>query len=290
MSETENARTTANGASTRPLGVVDVDWNLVVPEVDIHLVGYGDRLPNDFTLEMLAVLQRCTRVFGAPPIHAPDFKVPAMENLLELYSPARHRDESHEEMAEVVLAAAAADPPVALATYGSPMVGTYVAHRVVELAPQRDLTVHVTNAVPSFDGIWADFNIDPFFGFEIWDATTFVRLGVVPSTRAHLLLSQAPMLDVTAGIDLDPPQLGKSPSASVLRDHLLRFYAPEHEVHFVTTEAGTGPHLLAAGIETIALRDLDDLGRRQLGTLLVQRGERLPFDFERSAPAGAAAD
>jgi len=290
MSETENAQTTANGASTRPLGVVDVDWNLVVPEVDIHLVGYGDRLPNDFTLEMLAVLQRCTRVFGAPPIHAPDFKVPAMENLLELYSPGKYRDESHEEMAEVVLAAAAADSPVALATYGSPMVGTYAAHRVLELAPQRDLTVHVTNAVPSFDGIWADFNIDPFFGFEIWDATTFVRLGIVPSTRAHLLLSQAPMLDVTAGIDSDSSPLGTGSTASALRDHLLRYYAPEHEVHVVTTEAGTGPHQLAAGIETVALRDLDDLGRRQLGTLLVQRAKRLPFDFERSAAAGAAAD
>ena len=47
-------------------GVLEVPWNLVVPEADVFIVGYGNRLPNDFTLEMLAVLRRCKRIFAVP--------------------------------------------------------------------------------------------------------------------------------------------------------------------------------------------------------------------------------
>lgn len=282
----------ANGAageetSDRPLGVVEVPWNLVVPEVDVHLVGYGMRLPNDLTLEALAVLQRCKRVFGAPPIYAPEFNVPAMENLLELYSPGKGRIETYNEMAENVLEAAAADPPVAFATYGSPMVGTYAAHRILELAGERELTVHVTNAVSSFDGIFADLNIDPFFGVEIWEATTFLRLGIEPSGRAHLLLPQAPVLGVAEGVDPETLELNASSEIPVLRDHLLRFYAPEHKVHYVTAASFSGPHLLASGVQSLALGELDDPGTSQISTLVVPRAQPARFDFGRP-PAAAS--
>jgi uncharacterized protein YabN with tetrapyrrole methylase and pyrophosphatase domain len=277
MSQAESATSTANGGSALPLGAIEVPWNLVVPEVDVHVVGYGNRLPNDFTLELLAVLKSCTRIFGAPPIHAPEFGIPPMENLLELCAADGPHGETYEEMVEVVLAAAAADPPVAFATSGSPMVGTHPAHRIVELAAERGLTAHVTNAVPSFDAIWADLNIEPFFGLEIWDATTFVRLEIKPNTRAHLLLAQAPMLAVTEGTGPE--------TMSILRDHLLRFYPREQEVHCVSAEAGVGPRLLATGIETVALGDLDHPGRQHASTLVLPRAERAPFDFERSAPA-----
>lgn len=102
--------------------VLQVPWNLVVPEVDVHLVGYGNRMPNDFTLEMLAVLQRCNRVFGLPPIHAPEFRIPEMTSLLPLYGITKRRTETYREMMETVLDAAASEPPVAFATYGSALV------------------------------------------------------------------------------------------------------------------------------------------------------------------------
>lgn len=281
MSENANAASTGNGSSSRPASLVEVPWNLVVPEVDIHLVGYGNQLPNDFTLETLAVLQRCKRVFGVPPIHAPAFNIPPMENLTDLYGPDKPRTETYAAWVQIVLDAAATDPPVALATYGSAMVGMFAAHRILELAAERGLTVHVTNAVSSFDGIWADFNIDPFFGFEIWEATAFVRLGIEPDTRAHLLLPQAPVLNVLQGLDPETMQIELSSNVSVLRDHLLHFYSAEHEVHFVTTGMWSGPHLLASGIETVALRDLDHPGTQPISTLLVPRAKRTRFDFDR---------
>jgi uncharacterized protein YabN with tetrapyrrole methylase and pyrophosphatase domain len=256
-----------------PVGATHVPWNLVVPTVDIHLVGYGNRLPNDFTLEMLAVLQRCKRIFGLPPLHAPDFNIPAMESLLPFYGTAKKRNQTYREMADHVLQAATADPPVALATYGSVMVGALPPHMILEEAPKHGLAVHVTNAVSCFDGIWADFNMEPFFGFEVWEATAFVQRKIEPNTSANLMLPQAPILDVAVGPDPDALTLEVTASIVRLRDHLLKFYPAEHEVHFVTTSAGGGPSLRASEIESVALRDLDHPGRSQGSTLVVPRGK-----------------
>ncbi len=287
MTETEIRDEETEWAIT---GVIDVPWNLVVPTVDVHLVGYGNRFPNDFTLEMLAVLRRCKRIFAVPPIHAPDFGIPPMESLMHLYGPDKRRTETYAEMLDLVLAAAAADPPVAFATYGSAMVGATVTHRLLAEAQRRGLTTHVTNAVSSFDGIWADFNIEPFYGFEVWEASTFARLGIEPNTRANLLLPQAPVFDVAEGLDPDTMTIRASTTVAVLRDHLLRFYPPDHMVHYVKSGAGAGPHLVGADIESVPLRDLDHPGRQPLSTLFVPRAAgtgNARLDFDSPALRGA---
>lgn len=251
----------------RPLAV---PWRLVVPDVDLHVVGFGNRLPNDFTLEMLAALKRCRRVFGLPPLHAPQHGIPPMESLMHLFGKDKPRAQTYEEWVEIVLDAAATEPPVAIATYGSAMVGTWVAHRLLELADEHGLTAHVTNATSSLEGIWADLSIDPWRGFVIWEASIFVGRRIVPDTRANLLLPQAPILNVRTGIDPATLLFERSSTVPELRDYLLRFYPPEHEVCFVTSDHGPGA-VVAPYIERATLRDLDGPGRRQLATLLVPR-------------------
>jgi uncharacterized protein YabN with tetrapyrrole methylase and pyrophosphatase domain len=263
-----------------PLGATEVPWSLVIPEVDIHLVGYGARLPNDFTLETLAVLQRSKRVFGLPPVHAPEFDVPVMEDLVELAGPDQQRDKFFEEMAQIVVAAAVADPPVALATWGSPVVGSYSSHRVIELACERDLTFHVTNAVPLFDEMWADCNVEPFLGLEIWSAATLLRDAIEPNTGAYLHLTHAPLHDPAGG--------SPEPGLTSLRDHLLRFYPGDHEVFGLTAQPGVGAREIGSGVRSVALRDLDTAGFSHACSLLLPRLERLSLDFERPAWIAAA--
>ncbi|MEV5573890.1 SAM-dependent methyltransferase [Spirillospora sp. NPDC052269] len=287
MTET---RATDPEASRPAAGEIDVPWNLVVPEVDLHLVGYGNRFPNDFTLEMLAVLRHCKRIFGAPPLHAPDFGMPPMEGLMHLYSPGRPRKQTYAEMVDIVLAAAAADPPVAFATYGSVMVGTTAGHRLLEEARRRALTVHVSNAASSFDGIWADFNIEPFCGFEVWEASTFMRLAIEPNTRANLLLPQAPIFDVAEGLDPGTMSIRTSTGVAVLRDYLLRFYPPSHIVHYAKTGSGADSHHMRAEIESFPLSDLDNPGVQQISTLFVPRlawAGQGKLDFDSPALQGA---
>lgn len=261
-------------------GEIDVPWNLVVPEADIYIVGYGNRMPNDLTLEALAVLKKCRRVFGIPPINAPEFGIPKMESLWRLYSHDKPRRETYQEWLDLVLDAAA-EPPVALATSGSAMVGALVTHRILEEAPRRGLTVHVSNAASFVDGLLADCNIEPFFGLEMWEATAFVRLEITPNVKANLLLPQAPLYNVTTGVNTKDVTIETSSMVSRLRDHLLKFYPPEHRVHFVWTGSGVGATATSGRIESLALAELDHPGREAMSTLLVPRiGRDAKLDFE----------
>ncbi|MGV9879644.1 SAM-dependent methyltransferase [Streptomyces sp. NPDC003006] len=251
-----------------------------MPEADIHLVGYGMRLPNDLTLEALAVLKRCNRVFGIPPLHAPDFGLPPMENLFTHYGSQKERLETYQEWLDIVLDAAAATPPVALATYGSAMVGTLVSHRLLAQAPTRGLTVHVTHAASHLDSIWADLNIEPFFGFEVWEATVFVHRRVRPNTDANLVLPQAPVFGVQHGPDMrTEPRMETSTTMTELRDHLLRFYPPDHVVHYVHASSGTST--AGPSVQPLPLSDLDHPSAHTMSTLCVPRlsAATSPLDF-----------
>jgi uncharacterized protein YabN with tetrapyrrole methylase and pyrophosphatase domain len=239
---------------------IEVTWRLDVPRADVHVVGYGNRMPNDFTLEMLAVLKRCRRVFGAPPVHAPQLGIAPMESLMALYEAGRPRAATYDAMAQTVLAAAATDAPVALATYGSAMVGMPVCHQLLEQASLHGLTAHVTRAPSALDGIWAQLGIDPLSGAEIWDATTFMQTAVKPNVRANLLLAQVALLEHS----------GTDPPVVALRERLLGFYDADLDVHYVTAP-GAAPFAPRADIETVALGELVSPGRLRLSTLLVPR-------------------
>ncbi|GLY30754.1 SAM-dependent methyltransferase [Kineosporia sp. NBRC 101731] len=272
-------------------GEIEVAWDMSVPDADIYLVGYGNRLPNDFTLEMLAILKNCTRVFGVPPLRAPGFGIPEMENLMVHYGPDKKRRITYSEWLDRILDAAQADAPVAFATYGSAMVGTWVAHRILEEAPRRGLKVHVSNAVSFLDGMFADLNLEPFYGFSMWEATSFVTLGITPDTRAHLVLPQAPMFQVHEGLDPQTHTLRHSTTVTELRDHLLKFYPPGHEVTYIQAASGTGTHNDEPVIERMRLAELDHGGRSQGATLLVpglSRPRALDFESATAVPEQAA--
>jgi uncharacterized protein YabN with tetrapyrrole methylase and pyrophosphatase domain len=283
-----NADTMASAAAS-PAKTIDVPWELNVPVADVYIVGYGMRLPNDFTLEMLAILKRCKRIFGVPAISAPAFGIPEMEKLTDLYAPDKPRIETYREMVELVLEAAV-DGPVAFATYGSAMVGTLAGHRLLEEAPRRGLTAHVANAISSFDGIWADFNIEPFFGFQVWDATSFVMHKVIPDTKATLMLPQAPVYRVTTGVDPSTLRIDLSREVSQLQAYLLRFYPADHVVHAATTSTGMGSPLLSI-VKSVPLSELDGIEGHASSTLVVPRLEqRLNYlDFDGPATAASRA-
>ncbi len=234
-----------------------------LPLADIHVVGYGNRLPNDFTLEMLAALRRCRRVFGVPPIHAPGLSLPAMESLMRLYRRGRRHDEIYDEMACTVIDAATRHAPIGFATYGSAMVGMPVCHLILERSQRVGLSAHVSAAPSSLDGVWAALAEDPADGSQMWDATAFLTAAAEPNPRAILLLGQVMLLALP----------GSGHSVAVLREHLLRFYEPDHPVRFVTAEAAVA-YAPRQRVDTFKLRDLAGPGREALSMLVVERRVR----------------
>jgi uncharacterized protein YabN with tetrapyrrole methylase and pyrophosphatase domain len=255
-------------------GMTDVPWQLSVPLADVYVVGYGNRLPNDFSLEMLAVLKRCRRVFGAPPIHMPGLGLAPMESLMAAYRSGRRRADVHDELAETVLAAAEHDAPVAFATYGSAMVGMPACHLLLARAPRRGLSVHVTAAPSSLDGVWTQLGLDPLSGIEIWDATAFMELADEPDRSVSLLLAQVGLMEME----------GISRPIAALRDRLLCCHDADHEVHFVTVP-GAARHVPHADIETLRLGELVRGGRKPLSTLLVPGCKRTAQSAGAAAPA-----
>ena len=55
--------------------------SLRIDDADIYLIGFGLRIPNDLTLEAIAALNRCQRVFGVPPIDLTSIGLPRVEDL-----------------------------------------------------------------------------------------------------------------------------------------------------------------------------------------------------------------
>jgi hypothetical protein len=250
---------------------IDVPWELKVPVADVYVVGYGMRLPNDLTIEALAILKRCKRVFGVPPISAPAFGVPEMVNLTELLASDKPRRVTYREMVALVLEAAG-DGPVAFATFGSAMVGTQPAHALLAEAPRRGLTVHVVNAASSFDGIFADLNIEPLDGLQVWEASAFVECEVIPDTKAILLLPQAAFYGVKTGTDPSTQRIGRSREVDALQSYLMRFYPADHVVHAATTSTAIGDRKHSI-VQSVSLSDLETVDADAISTLVVPRLE-----------------
>lgn len=246
-------------------------WHIDVPEkmsievADIYCVGFGLRLPNDITLETLAILKACKRVFGMPPITSNALPIPEIEDLTLLYGPEKPRIETYREMVNTVLAAAHEDPPVAMVTYGSAIVGALPTHLLVDEAPLQGLRVYVSNSASCFEGIWSDLNIEPFFGFSVWEASMFLSLNIEPQLQSHLLLVQASFVNVTTGPDRATGMaLG---DIERLQERLLEFYPPEHVVSFVRTASFNQP----TEVRSASLGALTNVALPDASSLLVPR-------------------
>jgi hypothetical protein len=224
------ARTPVLSATTEPVP------QILLPDADIYLVGGGMRLPNDLTLEGLAALRRCHRVFGDPAIDLTGYGVPEMVDLGILYRADLEWGETYRAMVDTVLRSAADRSPVAYFTYGSPVVGFPPAHLLLRQEPRHRFHVHVSHAASFLDAIWAELHADPFRGAQIWSAQRFLDNCVEPYLYAPLILAQA----TAVGIRRQPTER-QARDLVALRDYLLRFYAAGHVVLFVWSDSFAGP-------------------------------------------------
>jgi uncharacterized protein YabN with tetrapyrrole methylase and pyrophosphatase domain len=114
---------------------------------------------------------------------------------------------------------------------GNPIVFNVTTQEILRGGPARGLTVRVFPAVSAIDTVLVDLNQDiGFSGLQIYDASGLVLYRIEPRVDVPCLLLQPQMFGTAyAAVGHEPMPNALNP----LRDHLLRFYPPEHEVTFI---------------------------------------------------------
>jgi len=236
---------------------------------DIGIVGTGIVGAHQLTREAEEVIRRCRRTFvidsGYGILEYLKTLCPHVIELGTLYEPGRDRLPTYHRMAAEVVAAAVADAPVCLATYGHPWIYCYPTTLVTRAALLLGLHVEVFPGVSSFDTLLVDLGTDiAVSGIQMYEAT-------------DLLLRRRPLqTDVTCVI-WQPTVVG-DPTYRVhpytaaqfepLQKYLLRFYPADHGAAIVTTK--TYP-LTRSLVQHLRLGDLAaELERApQVGTLYI---------------------
>jgi precorrin-3B methylase len=248
------------GAGRRPRG----------PSYHLYLVGLGIHGAAQVTRETEAILRRCTRVYyaHADPTVA-DYSAelgPRVVNVARYYADARSFRRTYEAIAAVVTRSAAKWPPVALATYGHPLVYVSVANWLLERLPRRGLRVKALPAVSALDCLFVDLRLNPAdAGLQMYDANDLLLKRRPLQPDVPCLIWQPGIVEST----YDAKGWSRPQRFHRLRDYLLGFYAKTHEV-IVAVSANVSsrraPRLKRVGLGRLetACRELD-LG----GTLFI---------------------
>jgi uncharacterized protein YabN with tetrapyrrole methylase and pyrophosphatase domain len=217
---------------SEPEGVVQTVWPF-----DIGIVGTGIVGTHQLTREAEEVIRRSKHTFVIDSGYGiPEYLrtlCPEVTELGTLYEPGRNRLPTYHRMAATVVAAAVAESPVCLATYGHPWVYCYPTTLITRAAPLLGLHVEVFPGVSSFDTLLVDLGTDiALNGIQMYEAS-------------DLLLRRRPLQNDVTCIIWQPTVVGDptyraqpytTEQFEPLQEYLLQFYPAEHEVKIVTTK------------------------------------------------------
>jgi len=196
------------------------------------MVGY-----RQLTREAEQVLKRAKRVYLLHPLPEVrsfvDTQCGSVIDLTELYEEGSERAESYEEMAQqVVEGAEEAVEPVVFAVYGHPTVGVAPSSLIQKKAKGTDLIVEILPGISALDCLYTDLGFDPFTrGLQVFEATDLIvyDINLDPATPTFVL-----QVGLT-GTRLYDTRTSTSKRLLPLKDHILQFYPPDHEVIFART-------------------------------------------------------
>lgn len=226
---------------------------------DIWVVGSGIRMPGHLTREAVEALRTCRVIYTTWRLDLVGWLLrdlaPRVESIVDLYQAGRPRREIYDQMVATVLDAAESERPLGFFTDGNPIIFDQVSGGILARGTDRGLDVRILPAVSSIDTALVDLKYDiGTTGLQIFEATWLVLREIEPRVDVPCLvlgINAFGTAYATIHHELRPPALAP------LRDHLLRFYAPEHEVAFVAS--ATWWHEQSR-ISRLPLRELADEG------------------------------
>ncbi len=182
---------------------------------------------------------------------------PQVTDLGALYEPGKNRGPTYHKMAAEVVSAAAANPPVCLATYGHPWVYCYPTTLINQAAPLLGLRVEVFPGISAFDTLLVDLGTDiAANGIQMYEATDLlIRHRPIQNDVACVIWQPT-----VAGDPTCPSKPYPAEQFEPLQEYLLGFYSVDHEASLVTTK--THP-LMRSVVKSLRFgRTGRDAGRR----------------------------
>jgi len=227
---------------------------------DIYIVGLGVLNVDQITRQAERAIRLCREVLyvdtGIATSAYPERLCPRVTSLYETsYQESGQRLSAYYHMAAQVVDAALDHPPVAFAMHGHPIVGTYAPFLIQDMAGLLSLEVEVQPGISAMDCLCADLMIDPTVsGMQMYEATDLLL-------RRRPLQPDVPAMIWQVGCvesRLHTMRVSKPVRFDRLRDHLLRYYPPMHEV----TAAFSSPHpLMSSTMHRFALGALCEQAR-----------------------------
>jgi tetrapyrrole (corrin/porphyrin) methylase-like protein len=240
--------------AARPLdreGMFSVNQSQQQPR--LYVLGAGVSFPEHLTLQTLDILDTCTRICSNLPQSDLDLLPENLRSkcisLWPIYQENRERADNYKDVAQAVIDAANANPPVAWLTPGHPLIFDSVSQALLTFGQTQGWNVHVAPAISCIDTILAEVGYDPANGLLVYEAYSLVmrQLPLITSFATLLLQPSA------FGSDLTHYTSQWSPDLSPLRDHLLQYFDPAHQCAFIRSQSRQGTPL------QISWRQLGDM-------------------------------
>lgn len=210
--------------------------------VDIYVVGTGIVGYNQLTREAISALEESERVYWAGTQDLvldhiqTEYGVDEVVDVNEEYQEGRDRMVTYERMSDAVIEGAEElDSPVAFASHGHPFVFSVPSRLVVEKAAERGLNVESQPGISSLACIFADFNIDPMDGFQMFEASDMLVREWEPNPEVPAMIWQIGAVETLLySDDWSTPE-----RYTRFREYLEQFYPSDHEVELL--QAATFP-------------------------------------------------
>jgi uncharacterized protein YabN with tetrapyrrole methylase and pyrophosphatase domain len=222
----------------------------------IYIVGLGLRIDH-LTGETDQALRESSHVYYVS--HIPGIRQLLLDRCSHItdlaascYAEGQSTYSAYRDMAATVInAALSLSEPVAFALYGHPLVLAQPSQLILTLATQLSLPTKVLPAISAMDCLFADLGVDPGSrGLQMHEAT-------------ELLIYQRPILPDMATIIWQVGSLetalytvrrSRPERLTRLKDFLLRFFPPDHDVFSVASavEPNTSPDIRRFRITELA--------------------------------------
>jgi uroporphyrin-III C-methyltransferase len=206
-------------------------------------------------------------------------------NLGDLYSEGKSRVITYRQMVEHIVKAVQQGQRVCGAFYGHPGVFVYASHQAIKQLKKLGFDAHMEPGISAEDCVMADLGLNPGDnGLQALEVTQFLFYKHTINPHNLLIIWQ---FGLTGDIHFDTLDADKyNDGLAILRDELLAYYPPEHEV--ILYEAST-IIIEKARIERMPLADIVNCKPTVISTLVVPSVGLPEYDHKVMAKFGITA-